>query len=156
MEKQEKSLFELKPNLTAAIIPTLISGVVLGAILSLFIGVFAGSWLIGFLGLVIITILSSFSRFMNLRATKYVFYKDRAEFFEGFFSIVKRTIRYQKITDSVMTKGLVDKIFQTGTIRLITPGTEFVNDKATSSGIMLYHINNPDEIYSKIENLLKK
>src|SRR3989344_3425083 len=132
MEKQEKSLFELKPNLTAAIIPTLISGVVLGAILSLFIGVFAGSWLRGFLGLVIITILSSFSRFMNLRATKYVFYKDRAEFFEGFFSIVKRTIR------------------------LITPGTEFVNDKATSSGIMLYHINNPDEIYSKIENLLKK
>lgn len=87
---------------------------------------------------------------MNLNATRYLFYKNKAEFYEGFLNTIQKTVQYDRVTDCVLTKSVLDRIFGTGSIRLITAG-----HGDSSSGIWIAYIKNPDEVYQKVQALLK-
>lgn len=165
-EKQENPLFILRPNISVAIIP-----VILGAI---FVGIFVGfsvwtifnnlinySLVFGIITAMILAIIIIFFRLMNLNARKYLFYQKKAEFFEGFLNIVQRTVQYDKVTDCVLTKSVWDRLFGTGTIRLITAG--HMGDATYSGylaqaggGIALQYLNNPDEVYQRVQKLIGK
>ena len=159
-KKDEKPLFTLKPDLTVAIIPMIFNRI----IFFFFIGVIAWAYQIvvktGTIYTLIIMaflyLLSLFFSIMNLRARKYIFFEDRAEFYEGFLNIVQRTVRYTKVTDHVLYKTVWDRIFGTGTIKLVTAGHETVGRYSTGSGVVIQYVRHPDEVYKKLEALLKK
>ena len=153
----EQLLFILKPKLSVAIIPTIIYGVIVGIFLSfqitplIFLAAGIGAGLASALGIiVIVTGLFVFFRTMNLRARRYLFYKTKAEFYEGFLNIVQRTVSYHKVTDCVMTKSVWDRMFCTGTIRLVTAGHE----GKIGGGIGIQYVENPNQVYREVQKLL--
>ena len=87
---------------------------------------------------------------MNLRARRYLFFKNKAEFYEGFLNIVQRTVSYQKVTDCVLTKSVWDRMFGTGTIRLVTAGHE----GRVGGGIAIQFVENPNQVYKEVQKLL--
>ena len=62
-------------------------------------------------------------RIINLLATEYSFYKDRVEFYEGFVGKIRRSVHYDKITDTVLTQSIFGRIFGTGNFELMTAGS---------------------------------
>ena len=152
---EEKPLFVLRPHLVVAVIPMILGSLFVGVITGVLFGLFLRSFLIGLIGFIIMGFGSFLFGFLNLKARKYVFYKDKAEFYEGFLNIIKRTVRYEKVTDSVLVKTVWDRLFGTGTIRLVTAGHEMIGRTSVGGGIVIQYIDNPDEVYSKLEKLLK-
>ncbi len=153
----EKPLFILKPNLAVAIIPTILGAGIAAAFLGLFAGFFLRSLGIGITVGVLIFVPTFFFRIMNLKARQYLFYKDKAEFYEGFFNIVQRTVQYNKVTDCVLTRTVWDRIFGTGTIRLVTAGhiaTPAHGGYGMGGGIGLQYLENSEEVYQKVQALL--
>lgn len=86
---------------------------------------------------------------MNLKARRYVFFKEKAEFYEGFLNIIFHSVEYRKITDCILTKTVWDRMFGTGTISLLTAGHLL-------GGITMQFVEHPDEIYTQIQELLKE
>src|SRR3989338_6545460 len=154
----EKTLFELRPSLAVAMIPAS----VVALILSIFAGLFTFSasrnTAIAFFVAILVFVIFVFFRYMNLKSRKYIFYQDKAEFYEGFLNIVQRTVQYEKVTDCILTKSVWDRIFKTGTIQLVTAGTAPIYAKALAmgGGVILQYISNPDDAYQKVQKLLKK
>ena len=158
----EKPLFVLKPQMAVAIIPTIVFGLFISAMALIFtfniIGMKGG--VIVSLALFIIVV---FFRVMNLKNREYVFYKQKAEFYEGFLNIMKRNVLYTRITDCVLTKSVWDRMFKTGTIRLVTAGHvdgvsqagPFGGGMMVGGGISIQYIEKPDEVYEYISKLLK-
>ncbi|MEK6948138.1 MAG: PH domain-containing protein [Nanoarchaeota archaeon] len=158
MEKPEKILFELRPQMAVAIIPVIIGALITSTIFGAAVGLFTRQVIYGVLVFFITGFFSIFFRLMNLRARRYLFYENKAEFYEGFINIVQRTVRYTKVTDCVLIRTLWDRVFGTGTIRLVTAGHEGYSNRGGSfgGGIIIQYINNPDETYKKVETLLRK
>ena len=159
----EKLLFTLKPSLPVAIVPA----VLWSLIIAIFVSFFVGTWLAIFslgimsniiLGALVFILLLAF-RILNLKARKYLFYSAKAEFYEGFLNIVQRTVQYDKVTDCVLTRTVWDRMFGTGTIQLLTAGhtgTSAYGAYGMGGGIGIQYIENPEQIYKKVQELLKK
>ncbi len=153
----EKPLFILKPNISVAIIPMILLGLFTATFLGILAGVFSRSLIAGVIISLIIFILTIFLHFMNLNARRYIFYQKKAEFYEGFLNIVQRTVQYDRITDCVLTKSVWDRMFATGTIRLVTAGHAAAgNYQMMGGGITLQYLNNPDQVYQQIQELINK
>ena len=91
------------------------------------------------------------------RARNYLFYKEKAEFYEGFLNIVQRTVQYDKVTDCILTRTVWDRLFGTGTIRLITAGhvaAPAYGAYGISGGIALQYLEHSEQIYHKLQTLL--
>src|SRR3989338_93397 len=156
---EEKPLFELRPQIAVAIIPLVIGSIISGAIIGLLAGFYARSVTLGIIVFLVLIGITFFFRFMNLKARKYIFYKDRAEFYEGFLNIVRRNVRYQKVTDCVLVRTVWDRIFGTGTIRLVTAGHEggasYYGRHSPGGGAAIQYIEHPEETFKKVDSLLK-
>ncbi len=160
-EKQEHPLFILRPNISVAIIPVILGAIIAGVFVGFFAWLGSKSILLSIIVGMLLAIISIFFRLMNLNARRYLFYQKKAEFFEGFLNIVQRTVQYDKVTDCVLTKSVWDRLFGTGTIRLITAGhmgaTPYGGYSAQSGGgLALQYLNNPDEVYQRIQKLIGK
>ncbi len=148
----EKPILEIRPQMAVAVIPILFGNFVLSGFISFFVYNFTRSW-IHFLSIFVVLFIGLiFFAIMNLKARRYIFYKEKAEFYEGFLNIVQRTVRYEKVTDCVLTKSVWDRLFETGTIRLVTAGHE----GKVGGGIRMQYVENPDAVYKRVEELLKK
>ena len=161
MEKLQKPLFELRPQIAVAIIPIILGGLIASAFIGAFVGFLVKSFLVGLLSFLVFLVFNIFFRFMNLNSRKYVFYKDKIEFYEGFLNIVQRTVRYSMVTDCVLSKSVWDRMFGTGTIRLLTAGHFGVNTGGynmgnVSGGVAVQFVDRPDEVFSRVEKLLGK
>lgn len=160
MKNMNQLKLELRPKLAVAVLPTIF--------LSIFIGVFSGFYvaaffvsngfyiLAWFLTMLMVVLVVTFFRVMNLKSRKYLFYSIEAVFYEGFLNIVQRTVPYSKITDFVLYKSVWDRIFGTGTIRLITPGQEYSWGYNKFSGIAIQYVENPDDVYKKLQAIIHK
>ena len=158
---EQQPLFTLKPQLGVAIIPTIIWGIIVGIFLSfyitplIFLTAGIGAGIATALGIIaIVTGVFVFFRMMNLKVRRYLFYKNKAEFYEGFLNIVQRTVSYQKVTDCVMTKSVWDRMFGTGTIRLVTAGHEGSGRYTVGGGIVIQFVENPNQVYKEVQKLL--
>lgn len=158
---EQQPLFILKPKLSVAIIPTIILGIIAGTFLSFYIALpiiavaGLGTGIAAMLGIIaLVTGISVFFRLMNLKARRYLFYEHKAEFYEGFLNIINRTVSYQKVTDCVLTKSVWDRMFGTGTIRLVTAGHEGSGRYMIGGGIAIQYVENPNLVYKEVQKLL--
>jgi len=85
--------------------------------------------------------------------TEYRFYKDRLEYTEGFWTVENKVIRYDRIVEITMRRGVIQKAYNLGTIFLATPATGYRQGKAIS-GINVKDIGNPEDIYVALQKLI--
>lgn len=164
--EQEPPLFILRPNISVAIIPVIVGAIIAGIAIGVSVWVILHnivtySLVFGIITAIILAIVIIFFRLMNLNARRYLFYQKKAEFYEGFLNIVQRTVQYDKVTDCVLTKNVWDRLFDTGTIRLITAGHMGAANyggyqAAGGGGIALQYLNNPDNVYQQVQKLIGK
>ena len=98
MEKSEKLLFELRPQMAVAIIPIIIGALITSTIFGVGVGLFTRQLVYGLLVFFMIGFFSIFFRLMNLRARRYLFYENKAEFhsYSALFSLsASQRFRYQ-------------------------------------------------------------
>ena len=152
---KEQPLFVLKPKLGPAIF-RVISALIVSLIIAVaFIVVRRSLFAVGFLPLIILLVL--FSRVMDLKATRYIFYADKMKFHEGFLNKIQRTVTYDKITDTILTQSVFDRIFDTGAFEFMTAGSVAGGAGFLSrAGIIMAYIPDPDHNFQKIQNLIQR
>lgn len=105
-----------------------------------------------------ILILALFSIFASLAITFYVkilykkikheFFSDRLSYSESFLNQYFKEISYKKINEAQLIRGIWQRTFGLGTIILTTAATG-------NAGVRIVNIENPEENYQKIRDLLK-
>lgn len=85
--------------------------------------------------------------------TEYRFFRNRLEYAEGFWTAVNKTIQYDRITETVMRRGIIQKRYGLGTIFLATPATGYRQGRA-ASGIRLLDIEEPERVYDTVQRLI--
>lgn len=153
-------LFKLKPKIGPAIAQAAFVAIIMGVIITIFIFMggpeaIVSGILAAMIGIFIII------RIMNLLATEYSFYKDRVEFYEGFIGKIRRSVHYDKITDTVLTQNIFGRIFGTGNFELMTAGSvpqhrPFTFRRQNFAGILIEFIPNPEENYKKVQEIIHK
>lgn len=89
------------------------------------------------------------------RKTEYRFYDSHLEYYEGFFNIEEKSIPYNRITEVGLRKGILQRMYGLGTIILATPATAVSASTSGRSGIKIADIENPDETYYKVKELIE-
>ena len=87
--------------------------------------------------------------------TEYRFFRNHLEYVEGFWTAENKTIKYDKITETAMRRGIIQRKYGVGTLFLATPATGFQQGKA-ASGIRIRDVEEPEKIYEAVENLIGK
>ena len=75
------------------------------------------------------------------------------EYAEGFWTAENKTVKYDKITETAMRRGIIQRKYDLGTIYLATPATGFQQGRARS-GIRLLDIEQPEKVYKAVEKLI--
>ena len=84
---------------------------------------------------------------------EYKFYRTRLEYAEGFWTVENKTVKYDKITETAMRRGIIQKKYGLGTVFLTTPATGFQQGRAMSS-IRIRDIKDPEKVYETMQKLL--
>ena len=87
--------------------------------------------------------------------TVYTFYPHKLDYFEGFFTVEEKTIHLTRITEVHLRKGPFQSKYGLGTILLSTPATSAGHGRA-SAGIRLHDVENPDEVYKQVKQLVEQ
>ena len=85
--------------------------------------------------------------------TVYVFYDDHLEYYEGFWTLEKKSINYNRITEISLRRGIIQKKYGLGTIFLSTPATGYSRGRARS-GIAILDIPKADYVYKVLKNII--
>ncbi len=80
--------------------------------------------------------------------TEYRFFDDHLEYAEGFLNVENKSIQFDKVQESSMTRGVIQKTYGVGTIVLKTAG------QSPNSGIYLRDIESPEDIYDTVKQIL--
>ena len=94
------------------------------------------------------------ARRINYANTEFRFFEHHMEYFEGFMTIENKSIPYDKITETTMEKGLIQKRFGLGTITLATSTTP--NSKDNKAGIVIPDVEDVENKYTLVKNLVGK
>jgi membrane protein YdbS with pleckstrin-like domain len=86
--------------------------------------------------------------------TEYRFFRDRLEYVEGFWTAENKTIKYDKVTETSMRRGIIQRHYGLGTIFLATPATGFQQGRAMS-GIRIRDVEEPEKVYEAVEELIE-
>jgi membrane protein YdbS with pleckstrin-like domain len=106
--------------------------------------------LLGFFG---VPVLVFVARQRTYAETEYRFHRDRLEYAEGFWTAENKTIKYDRIAEISLRRGVIQKKFGLGTIYLATPATGYEQGRARS-GILLRDIADPEEAYERVKALV--
>ena len=109
---------------------------------------------IGVITLVGLPIIYNYRRKKNYENTEYKVFKDRIDYYEGFFTIKRRTVYFANIAEVSMTEKLYQQKRNLGTILLSTPAMAAM--KGHSAGIKLQDIKSPEKMYKKIKEMVAK
>jgi len=96
-----------------------------------------------------------FAKKKTYSKTEYKFYRDRLEYAEGFWTAEKKTIKYDKVTETALRRGIIQKRYNLGTIFLTTAATGFSQGRAMS-GIRVRDIKDPEKVYEDVQRLIGK
>lgn len=102
-----------------------------------------------------IPFLAYYSKKKTYAKTVYTFYDDHLEYFEGFWTVEKKSIKYDRIAEVSMVEGIIQKKYGLGSIFLATPATGYSSRRARS-GIRISDIPNAEKVYQEIKKLLEK
>jgi membrane protein YdbS with pleckstrin-like domain len=87
--------------------------------------------------------------------TTYTFYNDHLEYYEGFWTLEKKSINYSLITEISLRRGIIQKRYGLGSIVLSTPATGYSRGRARS-GIVIMDIPKSEYIYKVLKNIIGK
>ncbi len=92
---------------------------------------------------------------------EYRIFPNRIEYFEGFFTVEQKTIKFVDVTEIYLRKGVFQKRNNLGSIFLMSKGGMMVPMMGMMRGglpgaMMLIDIENPDAIYQKLNQLKDK
>ncbi len=66
-----------------------------------------------------------------------------------------KTVRYDRVAEISMRRGVIQRRYGLGCVFLATPATGFSHGK-TASGIVINDIENPEKVYAFLQELLHK
>lgn len=111
-----------------------------------------------------VPLLIYFGKKLNYARTEYRFYKDHLEFEERFLTIQKKEIRYVDIKEITLRRGVLQQPYGLGTIYLATMATGSSAESqpfsalgigsASSSGVSVRDVRDPEALYEKIRRLV--
>lgn len=86
----------------------------------------------------------------TIKATRYEFYNDRVEYFDGFWKIHHKVLFYKHITEISLRRNMLQRLYGIGTIHFSVPsmGPKY-------PGLSLSDIQHPAVLYEQIENLVR-
>jgi membrane protein YdbS with pleckstrin-like domain len=113
------------------------------------IGFFA---LLAFFGVPIIGYLSKKRRYAM---TEYRFFPTSLEYYEGFFTVERKTIDYRVITEIIVRKGPVQRMYGLGSLVLSTAATS-TGSGASRSGIVLADLESPEKLYHQVRGFMSR
>ena len=93
---------------------------------------------------IILVGLSLYIYYFSIKRRGYKFYKDRVEYYDGFFIVELKTVYYNRITNISLSKGIFQKRYNVGNIYFETAGSGI-------SEISLINIENPEVPYKWIK-----
>lgn len=85
--------------------------------------------------------------------TVYSFYKTKVEYHEGFLGRDTKTLKYSRILETELRRGLIQQYYKVGTIYLSTGGMA-ISGNTTGNGVLIKNIPSPDENYLSIKKLI--
>lgn len=108
------------------------------------------------LGLPIVSYILSSKNYKN---TEYRFYKDRLEYMDGFINVQMKSIEYRNITSVTFRKGFFQRMYNVGSILIITSSIGFIPTAGLSipslaGVIVLLNIDQPENIYNNIQTII--
>ena len=107
----------------------------------------------GLLALIGVPFATIFASQRTYAKTEYRFYPDRLEYAEGFWTVQNKTIKYSRITEVSLHRGVIQKKYGLGTLILATPATSMSQNRP-SSGIKVADIKNSEDIYEQVQKLI--
>lgn len=120
--------------------------------------------LFGTLAFFAVPLVSYIGKKLNYARTEYKFADDRLEFEEGFFTINEKVVRYKDIKEVTLRKGLLQRMYDLGTIYLATEATgsstrpnvfsAFGFGNVSASGIGVCDIRDPDRNFERIRSIV--
>lgn len=86
----------------------------------------------------------------TLNATRYEFYRDRIEYYDGFWTIQHKVLYYKHITEITLRRNMIQRIYGLGTIHFAVPslGPKY-------AGLFLSDVQHPAVLYEQIEQLVR-
>ena len=114
---------------------------------SLFIFAF-GLFFVALIGVIVLSKLT-------YRATKYVFFPNCIEYFEGFLNQNLKTLPVSKVIGVNLKRSVLQRMFNLGTIIIETPNTVASSYGQINGGIVMKDLEKSVEMYNKIKELYK-
>lgn len=87
--------------------------------------------------------------------TEYRFFRSNLEYYEGFFTIERKTIDYQAIAEITVREGPLQQKFGLGRLELSTTATG-TESGVSRSGIELSDLEEPQKAYRQVRELMRK
>lgn len=88
---------------------------------------------------------------VTLDNTEYKFYTDRIEYYEGFLTKNRKTIKFDRISNVGQRRGIIERLYGLGTVYIDTPGSSQKGHELT-----MRYMGNPDGIYDFIVGKTQK
>lgn len=85
--------------------------------------------------------------------TEYRFFRNSLEYYEGFFTVERKTINYQAITEITVREGPIQRMYGLGSLVLSTAATG-TQTGASRSGIILADLEEPEKVYRQVRELM--
>lgn len=82
--------------------------------------------------------------------TRYVFYPDHIEYYEGFWQVNRKIINYKSITEVDLKKSMVQRIYSLGSVHVLVP-----NLGGKYSGIIIADIKHPEKVYQFLQKSIR-
>ncbi|MBI2573304.1 PH domain-containing protein [Candidatus Woesearchaeota archaeon] len=154
MDKTNKPLFVLRPNLKSALLPMLLWNsflFIVGLLFLIFISAMSAYFTLplGVIFLLFLFVLPIIPRYLDFKRREYRFFKDKLEYADGWWVINRHVVPYAKVTDITLSKQIWNRLMGTGTIRLITAGSIL-------GSVHLDHIQDSEKIYEHLQKEILK
>jgi uncharacterized membrane protein YdbT with pleckstrin-like domain len=87
----------------------------------------------------------------TINVTRYLFYRDRLEYYDGIWNVAHKVVYYKHITEVTLQRNLIQRFYGIGSIHFEVPsmGPSF-------RGITMADIEHPQQIYDQIQQFIKE
>ena len=83
--------------------------------------------------------------------TRYVFFSEDLEYYEGFWNVERKIINYQNITEVELKESFIQRLYHLGSIHVLVPS---MNGK--QSGILIADVKLPEKAYHFLQNVIRE
>lgn len=84
----------------------------------------------------------------NYQETRYIFFSDHLEYYDGFWTIQRKDIRYRNITQIDLHRSMIQRIYGLGTLRMTVPGY--------ANAIALTDLKDPERVFHQLQQCVNR